>query len=138
MPDIPSNVSTKQSIDQYSRFLQPTIPKGEQDYYNPRLPLVGKELSIGNISRDDMISNLTTESAILEFLEEGQIGLARFMMTLFQAEFKMSMSFDGMFMEYISTNKFEYKQTQDLTEHVQMPARKGFLGGRKHDNVPRM
>jgi len=131
MNNLPTNISSKQSIDQYSRFLQPTIPKGEQDYYNPRLPLVGKELSIGNIERGDMISNLTTESAILEFLEEGQIGLARFMMTLFQAEFKMSMSFDGMFLEYISTNKFEYKQTQDLTEHVQMPQKRGLFGGKK-------
>jgi len=126
-----SGVATRQNIDQYSRFLKPTIPTGQLDYYNPRMPLVGKELSIGNIQREDMISYINIEEAVLEFLEEGQIGLARFMMTLFQGELKLSMSFDGMFMEYISTNKFEYTQTQHLHEH---PAeqKKGFLGiGRK-------
>ena len=129
--DNPQVISDKQSIDQYSRFLQPTIPKGQLDYYNPRMPLLGKELSIGNIEREDMISYLTTEEAILEFLEEGQLGLARFMMTLYQSELKLSMSFEGMFMEYISTNKFEYKQTQDVTEHVDLPKKRGFFGGRK-------
>ena len=123
-----SGVATRQNIDQYSRFLKPTIPKGQLNYYNPRMPLVGKELSIGNIQREDMISYLNIEESVLEFLEEGQIGLARFMMTLFQGELKLSMSFDGMFMEYISTNKFEYTQTQHLHEHPAEQKRKGFLG----------
>jgi len=126
--DRPETISNKQSIDQYSRFLQPTIPKGQLEYYNPRMPLIGKELSIGNIQREDMISYLSTEEAILEFLEEGQLGLARFMMTLFQSELKLSMSFDGLFMEFISTSKFEYKQSQELTENVNVPQKKkGFF-----------
>jgi len=129
--DLPSDVSRKQSIDQYSRFLAPTIPRGQLDYYNPRMPLVGKEVSIGNIEREDMISYLSTEEAILEFLEEGQLGVARFMMTTFQSELKLSMSFEGRFMEYVSTNKFEYSQKQDITEHVEMPKRKGFFGRRR-------
>lgn len=122
------SVSTKQNIDQYSRFLQPTIPQGQEDYYNNRLPLVSKELSVGNIEREDMISYLDTEQAILEFLEEGQIGLARFMMTTFQSELKLSMSFGGSFMEHITTNKFEYTQTQHVHEHTQPVKKKGFLG----------
>ena len=128
----PSHYPTpKQNIDQFSRFLKPTIPEGQLDYYNPRMPLVGKELSIGNIQREDMISYIDTEQAILEFLEEGQIGLARFMMTIFQSELKLSMSFDGLFMEYISTNKFEYTQTQHVHEHLEPTEKKGFLGRRK-------
>ena len=122
-----SQIAQRQNIDQYSRFLKPTIPAGQLDYYNPRMPLVSKELSIGNIQREDMIAYLDTEQAILEFLEEGQIGLARFMMTTFQSELKLSMSFDGLFMEYIATNKFEYTQTQHLHEHQDRP-KKGFLG----------
>lgn len=129
--ELPHDIAKKQSIDQYSRFLQPTIPKGQLDYYNPRMPLVGKELSIGNIEREDMISYLTTEEAILEFLEEGQLGLARFMMTTFQSELKLSMSFEGRFMEYISTNKFEYVQKQDITEHVDAQPKRGFFGRKK-------
>jgi len=117
----------KKSIDQYTRFLEPTIPNGQENYYNPRKPLISKELSVGNIERTDMISYLSMEEAILEFLEEGQIGLARFLMTTFQSELKLSMSFDGLFMEYIGTSKFEYKQSQDITEHVIPQKKKGLF-----------
>jgi len=122
---------SKQSIDQYSRFLEPTIPRGQQDYYNERKPLISKELSVGNIERQDMPSHLDTEDAILEFLEEGQIGLARFMMTRFQSELKLSMSFQARFMEQITTSKFEYTQKQDIHEHTDAPVRRGLFGGKK-------
>ena len=132
MPDLPETMPTsKPSIDQYSRFLEPTIPKGQHEYYNERKPLISKELSVGNIVREDMISYLDTEQAILEFLEEGQIGLARFLMTTFQSELKLSMSFDGRFMEQITTSKFEYTQKQDLYEHIEPVRRKGLFGGKK-------
>jgi len=71
------------------------------------------------------------EQAILEFLEEGQIGLARFLMTTFQSELKLSMSFDGRFMEQITTSKFEYSQKQDIHEHIEPVKRKGIFGGKK-------
>jgi hypothetical protein len=119
---------SKQSIDQYSRFLEPTIPRGQSDYYNERKPLISKELSVGNIEREDMISYLDLEDAILEFLEEGQIGLARFIMTRFQSELKLSMSFDAQFMKQITTSKFEYTQKQDIHEHVEPPKRKSIFG----------
>jgi len=118
---------SKQSIDQYSRFLEPTIPTGQHDYYNDRKPLISKELSVGNIEREDMISYLDMEQAILEFLEEGQIGLARFLMTTFQSELKLSMSFEGRFMEQITTSKFEYTQRQDIHEHMEAVPKKGFF-----------
>lgn len=121
------NVTSKQNIDQFSRFLEPTIPPGQLEYYNPRKPLIGKEPSIGNIERTDMIAYIDVEQAILEFLEEGQVGLARFMMTIFQSELKLSMSFEGRFMEYIATNKFEYVQKQDITEHIDQPKKKGII-----------
>jgi len=128
MMDLPD---TRRSIDQYSRFLEPTIPKGQENYYNPRKPLIGKELSIGNIERTDMVGNLDMYDAILEFLEEGQIGAARFLLTRFQGELKLTMSFEGLFMEYIGTSKFEYKQTQDITEHLPQQRKRGLLGGLK-------
>lgn len=129
--DIPETLANKQSIDQYSRFLEPTIPKGQFEYYNERKPLISKELSVGNIEREDMIGYLDTEQAILEFLEEGQIGLARFLMTLFQSELKLTMSFDGRFLDQITTSKFEYTQKQDIHEHMESAPRKGFFGRKK-------
>ena len=52
-------------------------------------------------------------------------------MTRFQSEFKMSMSFEGRFMDQITTNKFEYTQHQDIHEHVEPVRRKGMFGGKK-------
>jgi hypothetical protein len=121
---------SKQAIDQYSRFLEPTIPKGQLDYYNDRKPLISKELSVGNIERNDMIGYFDIEDAILEFLEEGQIGVARFLMTRWQTELKLTMSFEGRFMEQITTSKFEYSQKQDIHEHIEPVKRKGMFGGR--------
>lgn len=121
----------KQNIDQYSRFLKPTIPEGQLEYYNPRLPLVSKELSVGNIFREDMLGHLPMIHGILYFLDVGQIGLARFFMTTFQSELKLTMSFDGKFLEQIASNKFEYTQEQHVYEHgmeEQQQKKKGFFG----------
>jgi hypothetical protein len=64
-------------------------------------------------------------------MEWGQIGLARHFMTSFQSEIKLTMSFDGKFLEQIAGQKFEYTQEQHVYEH-QLPAepvrKKGFLG----------
>jgi len=128
--DIPTGPINKRSIDQYTKFLEPTIPKGQEEYFNERKPLISKELSVGNIERSDMISYLDMKDAILEFLEEGQIGLARFLMTRYQGELKLSMSFEGRFMDHISSNKIEYTQRQDVHEHVEIPKRKGMFGGK--------
>ena len=112
-----SRVAVKQNIDQYSRFLKATIPDGQLDYYNPVMPLVGKELSVGNIYREDMLGYLPMVTCIQKLLSYGQIGLHRRYMVGFQAELKLTMSFDGKFMEQIASNKFEYTQEQHLYEH---------------------
>ena len=130
MENLPQ-VPTKQSIDQYSKFLEPTMPKGQEEYYNSRKPLISKELSVGNIERTDMIGNFDMEDAIMDFMDEGQIGIARFLMTRFQSEFKMTMSFEGRFMEQITTNKFEYSQKQDIHEYIEPVPRKSMFGGKK-------
>lgn len=130
MENLPQ-VPTKQSIDQYSKFLEPTMPKGQEEYYNSRKPLISKELSVGNIERTDMIGNFDMEDAIMDFMDEGQIGIARFLMTRFQSEFKMTMSFEGRFMEQITTNKFEYSQKQDIHEYIEPVPRKSMFGGKR-------
>ena len=126
-------VAVKQNIDQYSRFLKPTIPEGQLGYYNPVMPLVGKELSIGNIERSDMLGHLPMISCIQILLSYGQLGLHRDMMIKFQSELKLTMSFEGRFMEQIASNKFEYTQEQHVYEHgLEEPKKKkglfGFLG----------
>jgi len=127
--DIPEHlIKDKQSMDQYSRFLEPTAPKGQTEWFEQRKMLVGKECSVANIEREDMIGYLDLEEAILEFLEEGQIATAKFMLIKFQAELKLTMSFEGRFMDQITTNKFDYTQKQDVTEHVMPMKKKGFLG----------
>lgn len=128
-------VAVKQNIDQYSRFLKPTIPEGQLGYYNPVMPLVGKELSIGNIERSDMLGHLPMISCIQILLSYGQLGLHRDMMIKFQSELKLTMSFDGKFMEQIASNKFEYTQEQHVYEHgLEEPKKKrgilGILGGK--------
>lgn len=122
-------VVVKQNIDQYSRFLKPTIPDGQLGYYNPMMPLVGKELSIGNIFREDMLGHIPMITCIQKLLSYGQIGLHRRFMVGFQSELKLTMSFDGRFMEQISSNKFEYSQEQHVYEHgLDEKKKKGLFG----------
>ena len=122
--------SISERIDQFSRFLEPTIPPGQLDYYNPRKPLIGKELSVANIDRRDLPAYLFVEEAILEFLEAGQIGLARFLMITFQAELKLTMSIDGRFMDFIGKTKLEYEHKQHIIEHP-VERKRGWFGKRK-------
>lgn len=124
-------VAIKQNIDQYSRFLKATIPEGQLSYYNPFMPLVGKELSVGNIERTDMLGHLPMAKCIIKLLYWGQIAQSRNMMILFQSEFKMTMSFDARFLDTINKQQFEYSQEQHVYEH-QLPEerkKKGLLGG---------
>lgn len=124
-------VAIKQNIDQYSRFLKPTIPEGQLNYYNPRLPLVSKEVSVGNIQREDMLGHVTMVNGINQLMEYGQIGLARHFMTAFQSEIKLTMSFEGKLLSQIGSNKFEYTQEQHVHEHrePEPQARRGLLAG---------
>ena len=92
------------------------------------MPLISKGISIANIKREDMNSYIAIENVILEALSEGQIGIARFWMTRWMTELGLTMSFEGLFMDLIATNKFQYTQKQDLYEHVDYPKKKGFLG----------
>jgi hypothetical protein len=116
-------VITKQNIDQYSRFLKPTIPEGQLKDYNPLMPTVGKELSTGNIFREDILGHIMMLRNIHILLSYGQLGLYKISMMIFQGELKLTMSIDGKFMEQIATNKFEYSQEQHVYEH-QLPEEK--------------
>ena len=128
--DLPQETVNRQSIDQYSKFLEPTVPKGQEEFYNIIKALIGKENSVGNIERTDMIGFFDMDDAIIILLCSGQIQWARHLMVRHQAEFKRSMSFDGRFMDQITTSKFEYTQRQDIHEHMEPVKRKSMWSKR--------
>ena len=119
----------KQRLDQISRFLQPTIPRGEEERYRILKPLVSKEMSLGNIQREDMISNIRMNYGIQEFFMFGQEDLAFTFLTCFLAEFKMTMSIDCKMLESLTKSKLEYAQTYTVHEHqhTEEGPRKGLL-----------
>jgi len=65
--------------------------------------------------------------AVLDFMQEGQIGLAHFVMMNDLRELNLTDSFGGETRNQIFTNKFEYTQKQDITEHIDQPRKKGFF-----------
>ena len=107
----------KQRIDQISRFLQPTLPKGEEERYRILKPLIGKEMSMGNILREDMNSNDTMNYGIQELFLFGQEDLAFTFLTNFLAEFKMTMSINAIMIESLTKSKMEYAKTYTVHEH---------------------
>ena len=95
------------------------------------MPLVGKELSIGNILREDMLGHIPMIICIQKLLSYGQIGLHRRFMVGFQSELKLTMSFDARFLDQIAGNKFEYSQEQHLYEHNIDEKKKGLFGPKR-------
>lgn len=107
----------KQRLDQISRFLQPTLPKGEEERYRILKPLIGKEMSMGNINREDMNSNTIMNYGIQELFLFGQEDLGFMFLTNLIAEFKMTMSIDAIMIESLTKSKMEYAQTYTVHEH---------------------
>lgn len=70
--------------------------------------------------------NYGTE-CVIEFMNEGQIGLSHFIMIAELRELKQTMSFDAKMLNVIGTHKFEYTQRQDIHEHQDMPQKRGFF-----------
>ena len=124
----PSNVNTLDDrFNNIEMFLAATKPDGYNEYYNPRSPLLGKEISVGNIEREDMLANDYMCWAILEFFMEGQVDFAWDSQTLYQNDWKASMSIDAKLLERLTSQEVKYDQTQHVYEHVEQPKKKGLL-----------
>lgn len=123
-------------LDQISMFLEPTYIKGQEDYDNPRKLLVSKELSVGNIKPEDRGGHMRSVRAAQEFLDNGQIGLARFIMKTLQSEFKISMSIEGKFMENITKQELRYTHAQHLYTHQEQQKRRGVLRRKRNVEPP--
>jgi hypothetical protein len=124
----PEDMRKSKDIDQYTRFFEPTVAEGKRKETNRIKPLIGKETRVANIIRSDMNGYLYSSEAIMEMHQEGQLGLAFFIMIQDQRELNLTDSFGGETRDEIFTHKFEYTQKQDITEHVEQPKRKGFFG----------
>lgn len=109
-------------------LLKATQPRGYEDYYNPRLPLVGKELSIGAIDKTDMMANDVMSWTILEFFYHAQFDLAFDLMTWYQNDWKASMSIGGELLRNITSPEYRYTQTQELHEYQHPMEKKKFFG----------
>lgn len=121
-------LSKSKNIDQYTRFFEPTIPKGKLKEFERLKPLIAKETRVANIIRSDMNGYMSASDAVQECYVEGQIGLAQFIMISDMRELNLTGSFGGETRNQVLTHKFEYTQKQDITEHVEQPPRKtGFL-----------
>lgn len=120
-------------LDQFSRFLLPTQPKGIDDvYYEERKQMTGKELSVANLEWEHMGSFVRMFDCGEEFLLYEQEITARYILNKLIAELKLSMSKDGMFIEQLLSKKIEYAQTQNVHEYTHTPEKRGLFGGKKN------
>jgi len=124
------NIQRKR-LDQYKRFLDPTLADDQLDYYGPIRPVIGPELSVANLEREDIFSFILQVKTAQEMFANGQDDLGLLVMTTMTAELKLSMSKEGLVVGNIFSNKMEYTQTQTLHEYQHPAERKrGLFGGR--------
>ena len=105
-------------LDQYKIFLDPSKAKNQEDFYAPILPLIGPELSVANIDREDILSYIKQIYCVQEMFANGQDDLALMMMTTLTGELKLTMSKEGLVVGNIFSNKLEYSQTQNVHEYT--------------------
>lgn len=114
-------------------FLKHTEPRGYTEYYNPRMPLLGKEVSVGILDKTDMLANDMMCWAILELFYEGQIDIAWDLMTWYQNDMKATMSIDGKLLDSLTSQEYRYTQTQAVHEYQHPVEKKRWLSGNKQE-----
>ena len=117
-------------------LLRATEPKEMDDYYNPRRPLLGKELSIGLLEKSDMKANFHMCWFIEELFLHAQFDAAFDFMPLCQNDIKARMSIGGELLRSLVSPEVRYKQEQTLHEYTHTPEKKGFFGGSRPVNPP--
>ena len=122
-----TKIDLSERFNSIEMLLKATQPTGYQDYYNPRSPLLGKELSIGVIDKTDMMANDVMCWAILEFFYAAQFDVAFDFMTWYQNDWKASMSVDGELLRNLTSQEMRYTQTQTLHEYQHPPEKRGLF-----------
>lgn len=132
MPRTEENKFDKQRMDQFSRFLHTTTIKGEEDRFKLLGLLLGKEVSTGNIVREDMGCNEYETFIIQNLFLLGQEDLGFTFLISFISVYKQTMSVDHIMIDGLTKSKMEYAQTYTVHEHQhQEPGqRRGFLGAK--------
>ena len=130
MDELPSSMKKfdKKRLDQYKNFLNPTLADNQDEYYGPIRPLIGPELSVAYLDKEDLISYVKTEYCTQEMFSSGQDDLGLLLMTTMIAELKLSMSIDGKVVDNIFSNRMEYTQTQTLHEYQHPPEKRKIFG----------
>lgn len=118
--------STKR-LTHVERFLEPTVPKGRDEWYDKIKPLMGKELSLGILDKTDVGSYLLEVQCARMFLLHGQEITGRGIMTDMIAELKLSASIGGVMLDAIFQEKIQYEQTQHIHEHQEPVAKRGIF-----------
>lgn len=139
MPDpekIAQQTFEKKRIDQYRSFLKPTVADDQDDFYGPIRPLIGPELSVANLDKEDILSYYLTIQCVQEMFANGQDDIALEEMTAMTAELKLSMSQEAKVLDNIFSNRIEYSQTQTLHEYQHPPEKRGLFGGRPKGPPP--
>ena len=113
------------------RFLEPTVPKGRDEWYDKIRPLMGKELSLGILDKTDIGGYLLEVQCARLFLLHGQEITGRGIMTDMIAELKLSASIGGVMLDAVFQEKIQYEQTQHVHEHTDLAPKKGLLGRRR-------
>ena len=119
-------------LDQFKRFFKPTLADNQEDFYGPIRPIIGSELSVANIEKEDMLSFIKLGYGIQEMFANGQDDLGLMLMTSMTGELKLSMSKDGLVVENIFSNKMEYTTTENVHQYQHLQERKKRFGGPKN------
>ena len=119
-------------LDQFKRFFKPTLADNQEDFYGPIRPIIGSELSVANIEKEDMLSFIKLGYGIQEMFANGQDDLGLMLMTSMTGELKLSMSKDGLVVENIFSNKMEYTATENVHQYQHLQERKKRFGGPKN------
>ena len=123
-------VSVEEKFNSIEMLLKATQPDGYAEYYNPRSPLLGKELSLGVIDKTDMLANDIMCWTILEFFYHAQFDMAFDLMTWYSNDWKASMSIDGVLLDSLTSQEYRYTQSQTLHEYQHPPEKRGLFGGK--------
>lgn len=127
----PTRSMDPKRLTNVERFLEATLPKGRDEWYNKIRPLMGKELSLGILDKTDVGSYILEVQSARMFLLHGQEITGRGIMTDMIAELKLSASIDGIMLDAVFREKIEYEQTQHIHEHTEPTPRRSFLGKKR-------
>lgn len=128
IPELPQPQHfNKKRLTTAENFLQPTMPRGNIDFYDRIRQTIGKEHSIANIQREDVPSYILGDDLAQTFVIKGLDMRARRIMNNIITELKTSMSIDNEFAHLLFKDTLEYTQTQNVHEYTHQPAKRSFF-----------